>query len=466
MAIAASALVCFAIGFLIVALGLGHSSRKSSDLLLRLCLSPGFGVGVFSVIFFLARVSNLLALWRIDLAVLAILLATYILVRRHGSASGSSSERSQRASAPKLLTAGFFVALFISIYSSVVRAIAHPYGDGWDSLAIWNLHARFFNRGEAHWRDGFTALIPWSHPDYPLLLPAAIAHFWTILGRETTAVPTIIGPVFTFATAGLVFAALDMLVSRRSALLGTMALLCTPFFIELGTWQYADVPLSFFFLATIVLIHLHEDFRARETRSGHAYNILALAGLAAGFGAWTKNEGVLFVCAILVARFFVAARRQSSPARQLAAFLVTLLPVLCVLAFFKHSVALRNELFFNPATMLSKLRQPWRYWVVLKWFGKDFLRSGRWLVPIPVLMVAFYYLVKPKIRAGASASVLASTWAMGLTLAGYFFIYLITPYEIYWHLRFSLDRLFMQIWPSAIFLFFAQVRSEPLEVGS
>jgi hypothetical protein len=81
-------------------------------------------------------------------------------------------------------------------------------------------------------------------------------------------------------------------------------------------------------------------------------------------------------------------------------------------------------------------------------------------------MLAFYYLLKPKVRAGASASVRASTWALALTLAGYFFIYLITPYEIYWHLRFSLDRLFMQMWPSAIFVFFARVGSEPLEVGS
>jgi hypothetical protein len=429
-------------------------------------------VGVFSMLFFLARAWNLLALWRIDLTVLALLLVSYVLLRRHGSNSVWISEPTQGASAPRFLKVAFFIALLISIYSVITRAVTHPYGDGWDSLAIWNLHARFLYRGGVHWRDGFTALVPWSHPDYPLLLPATIAHFWTIIGRETTAVPTFIGPVFTFVTAGLLFAALDILVSRTSALLGVMALLCTPFFIELGTWQYADIPLSFFFLATIVLLHVHDNSTAPAGESGDAYKVLALAGLAAGFAAWTKNEGVLFVCGILVCRFLLAARKQSSPGpskrlHELAAFVVTLLPALCVMAFFKHSVAPGSELFSDTATMLHKLREPSRYGAVLKWYGKDFLRSGKWLlIPIPVLMLAFYYLLKPKVRAGASASVRASTWALALTLAGYFFIYLITPYEIYWHLRFSLDRLFMQMWPSAIFVFFARVGSEPLEVGS
>ncbi len=46
---------------------------------------------------------------------------------------------------------------------------------------------------------------------------------------------------------------------------------------------------------------------------------------------------------------------------------------------------------------------------------------------------------------------------LALTLAGYFAIYVITPYDLYWHLRFSLNRLFLQLWPSVIFLFFLKV---------
>jgi hypothetical protein len=48
----------------------------------------------------------------------------------------------------------------------------------------------------------------------------------------------------------------------------------------------------------------------------------------------------------------------------------------------------------------------------------------------------------------------SSVLVLPLILAGYFFIYLITPYDLRWHLRFSLNRLFLQLWPSAVFLFF------------
>jgi hypothetical protein len=51
----------------------------------------------------------------------------------------------------------------------------------------------------------------------------------------------------------------------------------------------------------------------------------------------------------------------------------------------------------------------------------------------------------------------ASIWTLGLTLAGYFAIYVITPNELYWHLRFSLNRLFLATWPSVLFLFFSSV---------
>jgi hypothetical protein len=35
--------------------------------------------------------------------------------------------------------------------------------------------------------------------------------------------------------------------------------------------------------------------------------------------------------------------------------------------------------------------------------------------------------------------------------AGYFFIYVGTPHQLEWHLRYSLDRVLMQLWPSALF---------------
>jgi len=60
---------------------------------------------------------------------------------------------------------------------------------------------------------------------------------------------------------------------------------------------------------------------------------------------------------------------------------------------------------------------------------------------------------------GARAGFRASVAAILITLAGYFLIYVITPYDLYWHLRFSLNRLFLQLWPSVIFLCFLRLRA-------
>ena len=49
-------------------------------------------------------------------------------------------------------------------------------------------------------------------------------------------------------------------------------------------------------------------------------------------------------------------------------------------------------------------------------------------------------------------------------LAGYYGFYLIMPNDIEWHLRSSLDRLFLHLWPAAVFVLFYAV-SSPVHSG-
>jgi hypothetical protein len=463
MALFLPPLLCLACGFVFVSLGWSLQSPRISDLLLRATFSFGFGVGIFSVIFFLARVSGITNVLALDLTVLAFLLAGFFFLRTRAKAVTTPPAR-EKFEGPiwlhRVLTATFVVALCAAVYSTVLRTLTHPHGDGWDAFAIWNLHARFMFRGGTHWRDGFTPLIPWSHPDYPLLLPAAVAHFWTFLGYDAPALPAGIGCAFTFATVALLFSSLSILRGAILAMLGGLTLLATPSFIALGTWQYADVPFSFFILATIVLLRLYD--------ARHSPGFLALAGLAAGFAAWTKNEGILFLATVVLARSLIvrqnrSLQRESRPIADIVFLLLSILPVLLVVAYFKHFVAPAGDLFSNPATMLHKLLDPLRYWIILSWYAREFLRFGHWLfVPAPLLLLAYYCFTRRETQSDHDSSDRASILALSLTLAGYFAIYLITPYDLYWHLRFSLSRLFLQLWPSAIFLFFLAV---PCGVG-
>jgi len=42
---------------------------------------------------------------------------------------------------------------------------------------------------------------------------------------------------------------------------------------------------------------------------------------------------------------------------------------------------------------------------------------------------------------------------------GYYLVYIVTPHDLAWHLQYSLDRLLLQLWPSAIFVYFMMVRT-------
>lgn len=464
------ALLCAASGMLLVLLLWPRESVLKGNWLFPGSLSFGFGLGLCSIVFMVWRAFVGRNLFAIDVAVFALLLAGYIYKRRIAVVTTIpvSNEKTDSFRLLLVLRAGFAIALLAALYAAILRSIAHPSGDGWDAFAIWNLHARFLFRGGAHWRDGFTSLIPWSHPDYPLLVPAAIAHFWAGLGRESQMVPALIGVVFTFSSVALLYSSLNAQRGQVSALLGGLTLLATPFFIEQGTAQYADVPLSFFILATIAqLCHYERSFGAERPGC-----LLILAGISCGFAAWTKNEGLLFLLAIVASLLlvFVIDRSRSgtleTPSQRritlecvrkvllpLALFLVGVAPLLVLIAWFKRSVAVPNELFSSIA--FHKLLDAWRYHAILKWYGKDFVRFGDWfLIPGTVLIVALCFAAPGERLQAANPGFRACRLAVALTLAGYFLIYLITPYDLYWHLRFSLNRLFLQLWPAAIFLFF------------
>jgi hypothetical protein len=476
MALALSAVVCLACGFALVSLFLSGRVPGGSGVVFELTLSTGFGLGIFSLVFFFARVLAIPNIIAVDVAVLGCLIAGLLLARNAGLSadlpvfSASADEHWPRWFRRVLVTATS-IALCGAIYAAIMQTLAHPQGGGWDAFAIWNLHARFLFLAGSHWRDGFSSLIFWSHPDYPLFVPAAIAHLWTFLGYDDPHVPAAVGLLLTFAAIGLLFSSLSLLRGRVAATLASLTLLATPSFVEQGTWQYADIPLAFFFLATIALLAISDEQSvAGESRS---HGFLALAGIAAGFATWTKNEGVLFVCAIILARqiVFLRARRKpgavtSSFLDHSAALLLGSAPLILVIIYFKHRVAPPGDLFTNPASMLHRLLEPTRFETVVKAFVRRFFSFGGWLgIPGTVLLLAFYFIADHGQQRGLPTGHRASILGLFLTFIGYFCVYLITPYDLFWHLRFSLDRLFLQLWPSTVFLFFLLISPQRLPLS-
>ena len=463
--------LAFLSGYLVVSAAWQGEKANKSERGMKLFISAGFGIGIFSIAFIVERWLGIVHILATDLCLITLPLIVYLVARARRTSEDLPASKFADIKLPnwlhRSLMASFAISILAALYATVLRALARPHGDGWDAFAIWNLHARFLFLGGSHWRDGLSALIPWSHPDYPPLVPAAIAHVWSYIGHDDPIVPAIISLVFTVATLGLLVSSLATLRGITSAALAGITLAATPFFIEQGAAQYADIPLAFFFLAAIALLHLFQQ-RSAQTSDGTPIGFLMLAGIATGFAAWTKNEGLLFLSAFLVSQIVSVAWLRRPPAnesrlnagRKLIILLMATTPFLLLSLWFKHFIAPSGDLFSGPEAMLHKILTPGRYWAILRWYGKDFLRFGNWVVPTTVLFVALSFLSPSSGIRRPNPAFRSSVLTLALTLCGYFAVYVITPNDLYWHLRFSLNRLFLQLWPTIIFLFFLSLSGQ------
>lgn len=187
------------------------------------------------------------------------------------------------------------------------------------------------------------------------------------------------------------------------------------------------------------------------------FNLPLLAGITAGLSAWTKNEGLLFLVAIVLAQFTAAAssRDWRVHTRQMLFFSAGLLPVLLIILYFKLSLAPPNDLISSLGwrTTVGRILDFSRYSLITRVFLEEMVR-------FPVLLLAFYLLClgipSNEQRRSEGTPLL---WVLGTMLLGYFLAYVTTPQNLSWHLDTSLRRLLLQLWPSAVFTFFLFVRT-------
>ena len=182
-------------------------------------------------------------------------------------------------------------AAFVGLFAAEVYARPHGEMDAWMS---WDAKARFFAPAGARWRLPFDDIF--GHPDYPLLLPATVAHAWRYAATPSSRCRSP-SPGSSMATVALLFGGLSGLRGRTVGLLGALCLLATPGFARRAAWLCADGPLAFYALASVVLFAYWKRVAPRRA-------VLVWAGLAVGLAAWTKREGLLLLGAIAAVRIW------------------------------------------------------------------------------------------------------------------------------------------------------------------
>jgi hypothetical protein len=430
--------------------------RWSAHNALLLSLSGGVGIGIASSIYFLCLAlvgPKLGVLAALEAAALVAALALAIVVKRRGTLL----DWGPGPATPWYLTGLLLLAAALAVTMFLVTYLNKPHGE-WDAWSIWNMRARFFYRAGEFWQDAFSTQIIWTHPDYPLLLPGIVAMCWTLARQESTNAPAVVALLFTFGAAGVLISTLGVLRGKTQSFVAGILLLCTASFIQIGSNQYADVPLSFYILATLALLCLQD-------RYPDDFRFTILAGLTAGFAAWTKNEGLQFVLALVIARV-VAIMRYGNRAALVPGLLrlaAGLLPPLAAVAFFKLRYAPANDLIATGASQVgAHLIDVGRWMTVIEGFVKSLIRMhspafpafGSFLIPVVLVLGLYWYLLRFKVDDEQRTSLATVVLALGLMLAGDFAIYILFPLDVAWQVNTSLERLLLQVWPAALLAFF------------
>jgi Dolichyl-phosphate-mannose-protein mannosyltransferase len=458
VALALSAVVAVAIGLTIVR-GLWPGSvdlRPYRFLVAALAVGVGLGitaVGLFCWLSLLGLPDRRLI--AVELAMLSLLSLWHTRSRRRKVSAVPTMgpvRQTMHSTTARVVALAFAVTLGCAMAAFLGLSASRPHGS-WDAWMNWNLRARLIFRSGPDWRVAFSPLLHWSHPDYPLLVQASVVRTWVYHGRETLAGPAMIAFLFAFATVGLATSAVASFRGRTQGMLAGLILLSTPFFVFHGISQYGDVPLGFFFLSTFVLMALYD--RHGERTSAFA----VLAGLTAGLAAWTKNEGVLFIAALVLSGVVTSKRGGSgrSLAKEAGAFALGLLPMLLIVGYFKAGFAPPNDLMstIGSGETLARLTDPQRYLLVAKAYLSGVVRFGfNGLASAVPLLIAYGFCVGVRPGEATKRWFRLTVVTVALVLAGHAAVFIVTTEDVARLLNSSLERLLLQLWPAVVFAWF------------
>lgn len=397
-----------------------------------------FGTGATSSLFFSllwSGASPAVSAWTSDALILAAGVALWLLRRRARLITPAEPARP----VPLAWLGGVAavvcaVAFFAGVY---VVLTASPQGD-WDAWTVWNVRARFLAH-DGLWRNAVSPELVLSHPEYPLLWPAAVARAWSQSGNMSQAAPQA-GSFFLSLALVLIFAAgLAVRGGWQWAALGVSALFMTTSLWRSAPGQHADLPLAAMILASVVSALLSQ-------RAGWSGTALALSGALASMAAFTKNEGLAFFVSLAIPIAAIARLRALW-------WLAGAGPVLMLSLAFRFLLA-------PDAQMVSgeSFRQLSRLWAGLQGMATEFWKLGDFPAH-PLLFVVLLFLV---FRPNRPCRPLWPLVAAALLLAADVVFLWGSPGNLADQLRTAGDRLLLQAWPVLLLcMFWWLAQAEP-----
>ncbi len=414
-----------------------------------LVLGPGVGLGLASLGFFFWVFAGFHPPGRwVQLGlimVLALVLAAPVYGRLDGGVEPlvRRSRWFRRPTVPQLI-AGLLVitTLVIVIATFPLARVSQPFGF-YDAVAIWNPRSFFLFRSAGDLAEIYSDLRH-GHPDYPLLLPGALAAQYSLLGKEHVAIPQVTGLLFALSACAAVFLMVARYGSLAAAGSAAALLAVTPSYWRWLYAQYADLPLAYLFVVAALVLASQLEEPARRLPA-------TLTGFCLGLLTWIKNEGLVLALLLgvaLTATILVTKDFRNGWIRRALWGLVGGLPVLVALGLFKVFWSPVNETGMFLQDALTKIANVDRWRIIAQAFLAElnpWSGIALWGLLWPFIMIAAVVFWRQRQAVGRPflfvSLAVASAWAV------YFTVYLCTPAGLVWHLDSSLKRLLLQLAP-------------------
>lgn len=314
-----------------------------------------------------------------------------------------------------------------------------------DATWFWTPKAKIFYQHRFIPFAAFRDLTEFVHPDYPLLLPLTEAWLFLWMGEVNEYFMKLISPVYMVLLVLAVWAFVGRLFGRPAALVAAGLLATTPFVLHHGTTGFADLPLAFYSWLAVALVLVW--FQTPQPR------LLLLAAVFLGLTGWVKNEGLgLILVSGCVFPGYLAGQERSGSRETLRATLLfggVALGVVLPWLFVRYSLGLESDLSLPPlATVLPMTVQ--RVWPIAKVVATELFAFSRvlttWNLAWYLLLLVVIFHRRALWRSLLRYPVLITAGQVFV----YVGVYLITPYNVDWHVRSSLERLLLQLYPLAV----------------
>ncbi len=391
----------------------------------------------------------------------ALLLAAWVALVR---SLGWRAPAARPPNAPMVTRVAVVIAA-LSIATLVLKMGLRPEGMI-DAIAMYNMRARAIVLdtaflGPFHPAEGVYPM----HPDYPPLIPFAVAGAYRLAAAFTAVAPMWVQLCLWVGGVGLLFEHARRTVGALTALAVLALLMLLPHWQGLIADQCCDVALGLAFAASLCLWFEASDGSTPAKRRPRA---ALVSGLLLGAVILTKNEGLLVLLAWLTAIVALTGHSLLNQPRATFAFFVGLTPAAILNGAFSAHVP-PNDLLAQMSlanVSVERASKIAHQFIAIAFAPGSYV----WVFPIVALgsLAAWFHgLRSGRGLRGLPEPVRVLPPALAAVVLGYFVVYLTVDYDVDWLLQTSCQRLFAQLFPAAIFLGVAllawkkQQRTEP-----